>query len=101
MRKKRGNKRCYRLQITEVAIDFGGDSSRVKVGTAIALQKAGQMSEPHAGRHAFAGDISKHGKNLVTILREGGKVPGKKARGEDLAGKLQFAVAQPTRATQF
>src|ERR1700677_3792446 len=101
MRKKRGDKRCYRLQITQVAIHFRGDSSRVKVGTAIALQKARQMSEPHSSGHAFAGDISKHGKNLGTILREGGKVPGEKARGEDLAGKLQVAAAQHTWAAEF
>ena len=91
--KKRGDKRRYRLQITQVAIDFPGDSSRVKVRTAITLQKTGQMSEPHAGRYSFAGDISKHGKDLGIMLGEGGKVPGEKARGEDLAGKLQVAIA--------
>ena len=59
------------------------------------------MSEPHASPHAFTGDISEHGKNLGTMLREGGKVPGEKARSEDLAGKLQVAVAQTTRAAEF
>jgi hypothetical protein len=59
------------------------------------------MSEPHASPHAFTGDISKHGKNLGTILRQGRKVPGEKARGENLAGKLQVAVAQRTWTAEF
>jgi hypothetical protein len=59
------------------------------------------MSEPHSSRHAFASNISKHGKNLGTMLREGRKVPGEKARGEDLAGKLQVAAAQHTWAAEF
>src|ERR1700722_12818868 len=84
-----------------MAIDFPGDSCRVKVRTAITLQKACQMREPHSSRHAFTRDIAKHGKNLGTILGEGGKVPGEKARGEDLAGKLQVAAAQHAWAAKF
>ena len=59
------------------------------------------MSEPHPSRHAFTGDISKHGKNPGTILRECREVSGEKARGKDLACKLQVAIAQHTRAAEF
>ncbi len=59
------------------------------------------MGEPHSSRNAFTRNISKHGKNPGTILRECRKVPGEKARREHLAGKLQVAAAQHPRAAEL
>ena len=59
------------------------------------------MSEPHAGGNAFARDIPQHSENTRSVLRQGGEVPGEKARGEYFAGKLQVPIAQHARSAQL
>ena len=101
LRDKCRDERRYGLQIAQVAIDFRGDRRRVKVRTAAALQKACQMGEPHSRRNAFTRNISQHGENPGSILREGRKVSGEITRREHLPGKLKVAAAQHPRAAEL
>ena len=84
-----------------MAVHFRGDGCGVGAGTAVALQKPSEIGEPHSRRHTFAGDVSVGDKHPGTILRKSDEVAGQKARGEDFAGKLQFALSQEARAAQL
>ena len=71
-----------------MAIDFRRDLCRVRIWTAITLQKSCQIGEPHPGRNAFTGNVSMRHKNLGTAFPERREIPGEKARREDLACEL-------------
>src|SRR5260370_19000494 len=87
-RKKCRNERRNRPQIAEMAIDFRGDLCRVRIWTAVTLQKSCQIGEPHSSRNAFTSNVSMRHKNLGTAFHERREIPGEKPRREDLAGEL-------------
>ena len=89
-----GDKRRNRPQIAEMAIHFRSDLCRVGFRPAVALQKAGQIREPHSCRNAFTGNVSVGGENSGAPFRQHGEIPGEIASRENFAGKLQVAVPQ-------
>src|SRR5205085_11509889 len=84
-REKCCDERRNRPHIAEMAIDFRCDLCRVRIRTAVTLQKSCQIGEPHSSRNAFTGNVSMRHKNLGTALQESREIPGEKARREDLA----------------
>src|SRR5260370_41700347 len=87
-REKCRDERRNRPEIAEVAIDFRGDLCRVRIWTAVTLQKSCQIREPHSSRNAFTGNISMRPKNLGTAFQERREIPGDKARRYELACEL-------------
>src|SRR5450432_3016762 len=84
-----------------MAIDFRSDRRRAKIRAAAALQKAGQMCEPHSRRDTLARNISQYGENSRPLLREGRKVSGEITRCEHFPCELQVATVQDPRAAEL
>src|SRR5258708_13305949 len=57
-REKCRDERRNRPQIAEVAIDFRGDLFRVRIWTAVTLQKSSQIVEPHSTPNPFTANHS-------------------------------------------
>ena len=75
-----------------MTIDFRGDRRRVEIRAAAALQKAGQMGEPHSRRNPLTCYVSQYCENSGPILREGREVSGEITRREHFPCELQVAT---------
>jgi hypothetical protein len=82
------DERSNGLQIAEVAIDFRGDLRRLRIWTAVALQKPCQIGEPHSSRDAFPRNVSVRDEHLGPARQERREIPGEKPRREDFTCEL-------------
>src|SRR5215469_1377160 len=91
LREECGNERCNWSQVAQVAIDLRSSPSWVG-GMNLALQKTGEVREPHACRKTLTRDVSNRRKDLWTLVREHYEVSGKIVGGEHLAGELHTSL---------